>query len=110
MFQKSILDFVRDDAKQLHARVGKSDRRKLDEYLTAVREIEKRVELAEKTSPRLPSGLQAPELHENFEQHIRLMFDMLVLAFQTDTTRVVTFMISHEGSNARTRRSRERGP
>ena len=99
MFQKSILDFVREDAQRLQRNVGKNDRRKVDEYLTAVREIEKRVELAEKTSPRLPSGLQAPELHENFEQHIRLMFDMLVLAFQTDSTRVATFMMSHEGSN-----------
>jgi hypothetical protein len=99
MFHKSILDFVRDDAQQLQTRLGGSDRRKIDEYLTAVREIEKRVELAVKTSPRLPSGLQAPEMHENFEQHIRLMFDMLVLAFQTDSTRVATFMLSHEGSN-----------
>jgi hypothetical protein len=99
MFQKSILDFVRDDAKLLHSNLGRSDRRKIDEYLTAVREIEKRVELAEKTSPALPSGLKAPEMHENFEQHIRLMFDMLALAFQTDSTRVATFMISHEGSN-----------
>jgi hypothetical protein len=99
MFQKSILDFVRDDAAQLRTKLGKNDRRKVDEYLSAVREIEKRVELAEKTSPRLPSGLRTPEMHENFEQHIRLMFDMLALAFQTDSTRVATFMISHEGSN-----------
>ena len=99
MFQKSILDFVLTDASRLQARVGRQDQRKLDEYLTAVREIEKRVELAEKKAPRLPAGVQAPDLFEEFEEHVRLMFDMLVLAFQTDSTRVATFLVSHEGSN-----------
>ena len=99
MFQKSILDFVSEDARQLHARLGSSDQRKVDEYLTAVREIEKRVELAEKTAQRLPSGVIAPDMYTSFEEHIRLMFDMLVLAFHTDSTRVSTFIIGHEGSN-----------
>jgi hypothetical protein len=98
MFQKSILDFVSDDARRLQARVGSGDRRKVEEYLTAVREIEKRVELAEKSAPRLPSGVRAPEMFDSFEEHVRLMFDMLALAFQTDSTRVSTFIIGHEGS------------
>ena len=99
MFNKSILDFVADDAKRLQSRVGRNDKRKLDEYLTAVRDIEKRVELAAKSAPRVPSGLRAPEGYDGFEQHVRLMFDMLALAFQTDSTRVSTFIMSHEGSN-----------
>lgn len=99
MFQQSILDFVSDDARRLQSRLGTNDRRKLDEYLTAVREIEKRVELAQKSSPRLPANVHSPEAHHGFEEHVRLMFDMLALAFQTDSTRVSTFIISHEGSN-----------
>jgi len=99
MFHKSILDFVRDDAHELQSRLGMNDRRKMDEYLTAIREIEKRVELAETTAPTLPEGIVAPDMYDSFEEHIRLMFDMLTLAFQTDSTRVATFIIGHEGSN-----------
>jgi hypothetical protein len=99
MFQKSILDFVNEDARRLSSRLGKNDRRKLDEYFSAIREIEKRVELAHKTAPRLPDGMRAPEMFDSFEEHIRLMFDMLTVAFQTDSTRVSTFIIGHEGSN-----------
>src|SRR3954468_5320905 len=73
VFQKSILDFVRDDAKQLQSRVGTNDQRKLDEYLTAVRQIEKRVEMAQKSTPRLPSDTHAPDAYDNYEEHVRLM-------------------------------------
>jgi hypothetical protein len=79
--------------------VGKNDQRKLDEYLTAVRQIEKRVAMAEISAPRLPAGAHAPEMYDGYEEHVRLMFDMLALAFQTDSTRVSTFIIGHEGSN-----------
>ncbi len=99
MFQRSILDFVADDAAKLQSRLGKGDQRKLDEYLTAVREIEKRVAIAERTPPRLPDGVRPPDMFASFEEHVKLMFDMLVLAFQTDSTRVSTFIVSHEGSN-----------
>jgi hypothetical protein len=99
LFQKSILDFVSDDASRLRARLGKNDGRKLDEYMTAVRDIEKRVERAEKLAPKLPAGVHAPEEYDGFEEQVRLMFDMLALAFQTDSTRLSTFIVSHEGSN-----------
>jgi hypothetical protein len=99
MFERSILDFVADDARQLQSRLGRTDQRKLDEYLTAVREIERRVEIAAQSAPRLPDGTRAPDMFNTFEEHVRLMFDMLVLAFQTDSTRVSTFIMSHEGSN-----------
>ena len=99
LFQNSILDFVADDARSLHAHVGQNDQRKLDEYLTAVRQLEKRVEMAQKSAPRLPPGAHAPDMFETYEEHVRLMFDMLALAFQTDSTRVATFILGHEGSN-----------
>ncbi len=101
--KKSILDFVHEDARRLDGKVGGADQLKLGEYLTAVREIEQRVERAEReaSSPvEVPSGTEKPEgKPESFEEHIRLMADMMVLAFQTDVTRVSTFMLANEGSN-----------
>jgi len=102
--KKSILDFVLEDAKTLSTKVGGNDRQKLNEYLAAIREIELRVENAEKM---VASAENAParEYHipegipESYEEHARLMCDMMVLAFQTDVTRVATFMLANEGSN-----------
>jgi hypothetical protein len=99
-YRKSVLDFVLEDARSLSRRLGEADRRKLDEYLTAVREIETRIERAEKFGPaKLPAGVVAPEMFENFDAHARLMYDILALAFQTDSTRVSTFIVAHDGSN-----------
>jgi hypothetical protein len=102
--KKSILDFVLEDAKSLSAKVGGHDREKLDEYLTAVREIELRVDQAAKTvasaNTSVAAGYEIPEgVPESYEEHARLMADMMVLAFQSDTTRVCTFMLANEGSN-----------
>jgi hypothetical protein len=101
LLRKSILDFVASDAKSLQRRLGGSDQRKLDEYLTGVREIERRIELAEKESaPDVGHGFARPGgVPEEYAEHIRLLADMLVLAFQTDSTRVATFMLANEGSN-----------
>ena len=102
-FQNSILDFVLEDAKRLSSKVGHKDRGKIDEYLTAVREIELRLERAEKDGKQRPDYLadyDKPEgIPSSYEEHIRLMGDMMVLAFQTDVTRVATFMLANEGSN-----------
>ncbi len=99
-YRKSVLDFVLDDARSLSGRLGDNDRRKLDEYLTAVREIETRIERAEKFGPpKLPPGVVAPEMFETFDAQVRLMYDILALAFQTDSTRVSTFIVAHDGSN-----------
>lgn len=102
-YKKSILDFVLEDAKSLSNRVNGNDRQKLDEYLTAVREIETRIERAERdtaASPIILPGYERPEgIPASFEEHIRLMGDMMVLAFQSDVTRIATFMIANEGSN-----------
>ena len=99
LLNKSVLDFALDDASRFQKNLGATDRRKLDEYLTAVREIELRVERAEKFHIAVPDGVSAPEMFENYEQQVRLMFDMLALAFQTDSTRVSTFIMAHDGSN-----------
>jgi hypothetical protein len=97
---QSILDFVAEDASRLRSRLGVRDRRKLEEYLTGVREIEQRlartqpiVEVGQTTYPR-PPGIPS-----NFREHVRLMNDLLVLAFQADLTRIVTFVYANDGSN-----------
>ena len=102
-YQKSILDFVLEDARALTNKVSGNDRQKLDEYLTAVREIEQRIERAETSNaPQadMLAGLDKPEgVPDSYGEHIRLMGDMMILAFQTDVTRISTFMLANAGSN-----------
>ena len=98
--QRSILDFVMEDANRLKANLGYTDRRKLDEYLTAVRELELRIEQSEKFAAALPQYAKPTAgIPKDYEQHIRLMFDLLAIAFQTDTTRVSSFILAHDGSD-----------
>ena len=97
--QKSILDFISDDAKAMQRRLGRNDQHKLDEYLTGVREIERRIGKAESFTSIDP-GVAAPEgKPKNYAEHMQLMMDMMVLAFQTDSTRISTFLMAHDGSN-----------
>jgi hypothetical protein len=96
--QQSILDFVKDDAHSLERNLSRVDREKLDQYLTAVREVERRIEHAEQ-APELPDFEPPTGIPETYQEHIRTLFDLLVLAFQTDSTRIVTFMLAHDGSN-----------
>ncbi len=100
-YRKSVLDFVMEDAKQLQSRLGASDQRKLDEYLYAVRDIERRIGGVDKLigaeqgiNFSRPAGVPA-----KFEDHTKLLFDLMTLAFQTDSTRVISFMYANEGSN-----------
>jgi hypothetical protein len=98
--RKSILDFVREDARGLEVRLGPSDRRKLDEYFGAVRDVEKRIERAAKMPPvKAPSYRQPAGVPGSYEEHLRLLCDLLVLGFQADVTRVCTFVLANEGSN-----------
>ncbi|MEY2879139.1 MAG: hypothetical protein RLZZ15_1519 [Verrucomicrobiota bacterium] len=100
LYRKSVLDYVLDDARSLERRLGDADRRKLDEYLTAVRDLERRIERTEKFgAPTPPPGVAAPEMFETYEQQMRLMYDVMALAFQTDTTRLATYIVAHDGSN-----------
>jgi hypothetical protein len=98
--RKSILDLVRDDSARLQQRLGTADRRKMDEYFTGIRELELRIEMSSRTADRRPPHVQMPAgVPEDFERHVHLMSDLLVLAFQTDVTRIATFMFANEGSN-----------
>jgi hypothetical protein len=98
--QRSILDFVMDDARSLQRQLTYRDKQKLDEYLVSVREIEKRIEKAEQFgAPPDPTVATPAGIPPNFEEYIQVMFDMMILAFQTDSTRVSTFLLANEGSN-----------
>ncbi len=100
---KSILDFVLEDANQLKRQLGAHDQQKLDEYFTGVREIERRLEFVEKAKAE-GAGADASAFHvpvgvpADYAEHVRLMGDMMILAFQQDLTRVSTFMFANEGS------------
>lgn len=99
---KSILDYVLADAKRLSLRLGKTDRVKLDEYMTGVREIENRIKLFSKgfnENHEINNFKNLDKTPRDYQEHIRLMGDLMILAFQTDTTRVSTFMFANEGSN-----------
>jgi len=100
-YRRSILDFVSEDATQLRNRLGTTDRRKVDEYLTAVRELEIRVAGAGKGEPAadLPANARRPPgIPQSYTDHVRLMADLMVLAFQGDVTRISTFVFANEGS------------
>ena len=98
--QKSLLDFVMEDARSLQRSLGRRDQDKLDEYLTGVREIEQRIQRSEKfgslPDPKAdtPAGIPA-----NYGDHMDLMFDLLAMAFETDSTRVSTLLLAGDGSN-----------
>jgi Protein of unknown function (DUF1552) len=100
LYQASIIDFVREDAQQLRKQLGLNDRRKIDEYLTAVREIEVRIARFGAAESQPPTGSSRPNgIPEDLREHIRLMFDLLALAFRCDATRICTFMFANEASN-----------
>ncbi len=100
LYRKSILDAVAGDARELQGRLGKTDRRKLDEYFTSVRELEERIVRAEKLAEQQRPDFKVPDgVPGNLDEHIRLVYDLLALAFRTDTTRVATYMLANEGSN-----------
>jgi hypothetical protein len=100
-YRLSILDFVNEDAQRLKNRLGATDQRKLDEYLTSVRDLETRIARVEKGTDgdvKTPDYPRPTGIPKDYAEHVRLMFDLLVLAFQGDVTRVATFMYANEGS------------
>ena len=99
--RKSILDFVAEDSRSLSRRLGNADREKLDEFTTSIREIERRVDKARSQADQpLKPGIDKPNgVPTDFQEHVRLMCDMLVLAFQMDLTRVGTLMVARDGSD-----------
>jgi hypothetical protein len=99
-FRRSILDFVSEDTRKLQTGLGPTDRRKLDEYLTSIREIERQLEKAEKDNAQIDPGMDKPYgVPADFAEHFKLMTDMLTAALQADLTRVFTFLVTREGSS-----------
>jgi hypothetical protein len=97
LYRKSILDRTRENAQKLASDLGASDKRKLDEYLTGIREVERRIENSE-NDKRLPPIEKPSGIPFEFSQYVKLMFDLQVIAFQSDLTRVSTMMLGREGS------------
>jgi len=98
-YEKSVLDFVLDDAKALQGRLDHEDRAKMDQYFSAVRDVEVRLARSEEFRKEVPEALRPNGVPETYCDHIRIMYDMMALAFQTDSTRIATFLLAHDGSN-----------
>ena len=97
-YRKSILDRTLQTTQSLTSTLGSKDKRKLDEYLTSIRELETRLAKIETESAELPPGIEKPSgIPANYAEHARLLFDLIQVAFQTDLTRVATFMLGREG-------------
>jgi hypothetical protein len=97
--RRSILDLVGERTKGLAADLGPADRRKLDEYLSSIREIERRIELSEADMTDLVPSIDKPTgIPVLYADYVRLMFDLQIIAFQTDSTRISTMMMGREGS------------
>jgi hypothetical protein len=99
--RRSILDFVKGSVDRLETKIGSGDRAKLSEYLDAVRDVERRIQKAEEqnASMKMPVMERPSAAPEEFVDHARLMMDLMVIAWQTDMTRVTSFMLAREGSN-----------
>jgi hypothetical protein len=98
--QQSVLDFVLDDARAMQRRLAARDAAKLDQYLTGVREIESRIQQAEKFGAAQDPAVAAPAgIPDSYAEHVAIMYDILALAFQTDSTRVGSILLAHDGSN-----------
>jgi Protein of unknown function (DUF1552) len=98
--RRSVLDFVAEDARHLSGQVGATDRRRIDEYLTGVRELEQRIQRVQPAVVVGSSRLVRPTgIPQDFREHARLLSDLLVVAFEADLTRVVTFVLGNDGSN-----------
>lgn len=99
--RRSVLDFVAEDAKKLGSSVGKADQQKLDEFYTSVRSVEQQLQNASHIpTPKVPKGVRRPNsFPTTYEDHLKVMSDLLLLALQTDSTRIATFIFGRELSN-----------
>jgi len=99
-YRRSILDFVMTDTRKMQTSLGPTDRRKLDEYLSSIREVERQLVKAEQDSIVIDPGMAKPYgVPPDFGEHFKLMSDMLLIAFQADLTRVATFLMTREGTS-----------
>jgi hypothetical protein len=100
IYRRSILDFVTDHTHKLESTLGPTDRRKLDEYLSAIREVERQIQRAEHETSQIDPHMDKPYgIPADFGEHFKLMSNMIAIAFQADQTRVVTFLMTREGSS-----------
>jgi hypothetical protein len=98
--RRSVLDYVLEDTRSLNRHLGLADREKLDQYFTGLRDVERRVQQAERLGPNVDPVRTTPEgIPAHHGEYVDLMLDLLVLAFQTDSTRVATLMLAHDGNN-----------
>jgi hypothetical protein len=98
--RKSVLDIVSAEAAGLRAKLGREDRRKVDDYLGSVREIERRIERLDEFEQVEPPEIDLPDRPpQDYGEHVRLMYELMRLAFQTDSTRIATFMLDAAASN-----------
>lgn len=99
--QRSLLDYVNGNLKRLNASLGAQDRAKMNEYTDAIRDIERRIQKAEQQNAtmKMPVMERPTAVPEEFEDHVKMVMDLQVLAYQTDLTRVITLMMAREGSN-----------
>ncbi|MGH9723326.1 MAG: DUF1552 domain-containing protein [Bryobacteraceae bacterium] len=99
-YRRSILDFVTEDTRKLQRNLGPTDNRKLDEYLSSIREIERQIEKAEKDNAQIDPKMDKPYgVPADFAEHFKLMTDMITIALQADMTRVLTFLVTREGTS-----------
>ena len=97
LYKKSILDLTRENTQRLVSSLGSTDRRKMDEYLTSIREVEVRITKAE-NDPEIPLGEKPSGIPFSYREYVKLVFDLQTIAFQSDLTRVSTMMLGREGS------------
>jgi hypothetical protein len=98
--QQSVLDFVMDDARAMQKRLAGTDRDKLDQYFTSVRAVEARIQRAEKFGPATDPALETPDgVPTDQSEYVEIMYELMALAFQTDSTRIATFCLAHDGDN-----------
>ncbi len=100
MNRRSVLDFVINDTQALMKDLAYDDKEKFDQYLTGVRDVEARIQKAEQHGPTTDPAQETPSgIPENHTEYLNLMYDMMLLAFKTDSTRVATFLVGHDGDN-----------
>ncbi len=98
--QQSVLDFVLDDARSMQQRLTANDKDKLDQYLTSVREVEARIQRSEQLGMPKDPAIETPDgVPSDQAEYVQIMYELMVLAFQTDSTRIATFCLAHDGDN-----------
>jgi len=98
--QKSVLDTLREDTARLNRKISSEDREHLEEYYTSLRTVERRIQNTRFEPNETPTDFELPDgIPASYSQYLDTMYDLMLLAFRTDSTRVITFLQAHDGSN-----------